>query len=358
MKKSNTVFNWVIIAITLLVIVIMAANTDISQFKAALADLNYSWLALGFLAVVISWMFDALTIKNLLPGITGKKAPFKRSIKYSMVGLFYMALSPFGSAGQPMQMVYMSNDGIPVGKTTAVATIKFFTDKIAVVIIFITFLLLSGGSFFFNHTGIFWLSILAFVMNLVILASVFLLIIKPVFAGHFLKGIVRLLSKIKLVKHTKRAFSKIDTAISDYSKAAEFILSNKRRTALLSLLSIIRRMLLLVIPYVLLRAFGFTAFGIIEILAMNVFMSLAITLMPTPGGSIAAEGSFSIIYAGIFGAAIIPAVIIWRLLTYYLVIVSGSIMILFIQASKMLRQRKSNPPKLDKLRRAVYPNLG
>jgi len=244
-----------------------------------------------------------------------------------------------------------------MGKTTAAATIKFFTDKIAVITIFISFLLISGGAFFADHTEIFWISILAFTMNLVILAGVFLLIIKPSFAGRIFKGSVRLLSKIKLIKHPEKAIGKIDKAIMDYSKAAEFIRDNKRRTALLSLLSALRRMLLIIVPYILYKAFGFTAFGMMEILAMNVFMSLAITLMPTPGGSLAAEGGFNAIYAGMFGAAIIPALVIWRLLTYYLVIAAGGVMVIVSGIAKVERKRKGDIPDSNYLGRDIAKQL-
>jgi hypothetical protein len=327
MTKGKRIFNWVCMAVTLAAMAIIILKTDIGQFRAALSNISFMWLAMGAAAVVLSWVFDALTFKKLLPGITGEKATFARSFKYSMAGFYYMALSPFGSAGQPMQMVYMANDGIPVGKTTAAASMKFFTDKVAVGLMLSILFIISGAAFYRSNVGIFWFAMLAFALNLVLLAGVLLIIIKPAFAEHIFKKSVGILGKLKIVKHPEKAITKIDTAIRDYSSAAVFIKTNKTRTLFLSLLSLIRRLLLVIVPYFLYRAFGFSAVGMMEILSMNVFMSFAITLMPTPGGSLAAEGGFSTIYAGMFGSAIIPAVIIWRLLTYYLVIAAGGVMV-------------------------------
>ncbi len=203
-----------------------------------------------------------------------------------------------------MSMDILQNDGIPIGKTTAAASIKFFTDKIAVCFIFNVFLIISGDAFYKSNNGIFWFSMIAFAMNLLILMGVFLLIIKPAFAGRVFKGSIRFLAKLKIIKNLQKTETKIDAAIKDYSLAAQFILGNKTQTFILSLLSILRRMLLIAVPYLLYIAFGFSMYGMVEILALNVFMSLAITLMPTPGGSLAAEGGFAVIYAGIFGLAI------------------------------------------------------
>lgn len=357
MTKGKRIFNWVCMAVTVAAIVIIILKTDMGQFRAALSNLSYLWLGLSAGAVVLSWLFDALTFQKLLPGITGKKATFARSFKYSLAGLYYMALSPFGSAGQPMQMVYMANDGMSVGKTTAAATIKFFTDKIAVFAMLSIFFLISGAAFYTSNAAIFWFSLLAFAINIVILAGVFLLIVKPAIAERVFKGSVRLLSRLKIMKHPEKSIAKIDTAIHEYSSASRFIKTNIRRTALLSLLSLIRRMLLVVVPFFLYKAFGFSAVGFMEILSMNVFMSFAITLMPTPGGSLAAEGGFAAIYAGMFGPAIIPAVVIWRLLTYYLVIAAGGVMVVGDNLLKLVRKKKDDSINLGRLRETIIPTL-
>ena len=358
MTKGKRIFNWICMSVTVAAIIIIILKTDISQFKTALSNLNYIWLLVGGAAVLLSWVFDAMTFQKLLPGITGEKAPFKRSLKYSIAGLYYMALSPFGSAGQPMQMVYMANDGMSVGKTTAAATIKFFTDKISVFTMLAIFFILSGAAFYTSNTAIFWFSLLAFAINIVILVGVFLLIIKPAFAERIFKGGVKLLSKVKLIKHPEKSISKIDTAIHDYESASQFIKADKRRIALLSTLSLIRRMLLIAVPYFLYKAFGFSAVGIMEILSLNVFMSFAITLMPTPGGSLAAEGGFGAIYAGMFGTSIIPALVIWRLLTYYLVIAAGGSMVLGDTLLKMGRRKRATVPTAGQWRRASVLTAG
>jgi uncharacterized protein (TIRG00374 family) len=341
MTKGKLIINWVCIAVAIPAMAIIILKTDISRFKAAMSGLSYIWLTSGAAAVILSWIFDALTLKKLLPGITGSRLTFAKSFKYSMAGLYYTALSPFGSAGQPMQMVYMANDGISVGKTTAAATMKFFTDKIAVGLMLSIFFIVSGAAFYKSNAGIFWFSLLAFAFNLALLAGVLLMITKPVFAERIFKGGVRILGKLKIMKHPEKAIGKIDTAIRDYSSAALFIKTNKLRTLLLSLLSLGRRLLLVIVPYFLYKAFGFSAVGMMEILSMNVFMSFAITLMPTPGGSLAAEGGFSAIFAGMFGAALIPAMVIWRLFTYYIIIAVGGVMVVGDNILKVSRNRRN-----------------
>ncbi len=341
MTKGKRIFNWICTAVTAAAIIIMAATTDFSQFGSALSKLNYTWLGISILAVVLSWLFDALVLKRLIPHISGKKIGTGKSIKYAMAFLYYFALTPYGSGGQPMQMMYMVNDGISMGKTSAVAGIKLFADKVGLAVIYVLFMIISGPYFYNSHQGVFWISILAFALNLAILAGTFLLIVKPGFARHAFKGGIKLFSKLKLMKNPEKAMAKTEKAIEDYSAASAFIKNNKKKTAELVLLSGIKRLLIFAVPFLLFKTFGLSGYGLITILALNIFMTIAVSLMPTPGASVAAEGGFSMIFAGMFGAAIIPAVIIWRLLTHYFVIASGSVMVLGVNVIKMGNKRKA-----------------
>ena len=98
--------------------------------------------------------------------------------------------------------------------------------------------------------------------------------------------------------------------------------------------------MIFVVPYFLLLAFGLTEYGLITVLSLNIFMTIAVTLMPTPGTTLAAEGGFSIIFSGMFGVAILPAIVIWRLLTYYMVILAGSVMVIGGNITEHRKKRK------------------
>lgn len=340
MTKGKRIFNWICTAVTVAAIIIMAAKTDFSQFGTAISNINYSWLSIGMLAVVSSWLFDALVLKRLMPDITGKSQGILGSIKYALAYLYYFALSPFGSAGQPMQMMYMVNDGVSMGKTSAISGIKLFSDKVALAGIVMFFLAISGVAFFNDHSGMFLITIIAFMINLGILAGTFLIIIKPTLARRALHGGIKLLARLRIIKNPEKASAKADKAVDDYSSASVFMKNNKKKTLELILLSAVKRLLIFAVPYFLYRAFGLFEYGFISILALNIFMSLAISLMPTPGATVAAEGGFSMIFAGMFGAAIVPAVVIWRLMTHYMVIAAGSVMVITDNVSKTMRLKR------------------
>jgi uncharacterized protein (TIRG00374 family) len=73
---------------------------------------------------------------------------------------------------------------------------------------------------------------------------------------------------------------------------------------------------------------------------------LAIAVMPTPGGAGFAEGGFFILFANLFAeAAIVPAVLLWRGITYYLLLFCGGIASVIDSVAGMSKKKKlkANP---------------
>ena len=57
--------------------------------------------------------------------------------------------------------------------------------------------------------------------------------------------------------------------------------------------------------------------------AAQVFVAMVSAFVPLPGASGGAEGSFVIFFGKFFGQDIVPAMFLWRLLTYYVNIALG-----------------------------------
>lgn len=58
-------------------------------------------------------------------------------------------------------------------------------------------------------------------------------------------------------------------------------------------------------------------------LAAQTFVTMVSAFVPLPGSSGGAEGSFYLFFGSFFGATIIPAILLWRLVTYYANILFG-----------------------------------
>jgi hypothetical protein len=58
----------------------------------------------------------------------------------------------------------------------------------------------------------------------------------------------------------------------------------------------------------------------------------AASLVPTPGGTGAAEGAFYFIYSGLFPAAVLPFLTVaWRFLTFYYLLLLDTLLLAFLK---------------------------
>ena len=65
--------------------------------------------------------------------------------------------------------------------------------------------------------------------------------------------------------------------------------------------------------------------SITTMVAAQVFVTMVSAFVPLPGASGGAEGSFYIFFGMFFKSAIIPAILLWRIITYYANILVGGI---------------------------------
>ena len=84
------------------------------------------------------------------------------------------------------------------------------------------------------------------------------------------------------------------------------------------------------ISYVIYLAFGLNGTDYITIISCQAFVLMISAFVPLPGAMGAAEGSYVLFFKGIFGGFVHLSTVIWRFLTFYLAIIAGMSVSLFV----------------------------
>ena len=92
-------------------------------------------------------------------------------------------------------------------------------------------------------------------------------------------------------------------------------------------------------PFFAVRTFG-GDIGFIDAACMCIYIYAAITIVPTPGNSGAAEGSFYIIFSSLGTSGVFWAMLVWRFLCYYSFIVIGLLVYAVKALKKILSKKK------------------
>lgn len=258
----------------------------------------------------------------------GCKIGMKTTYSIAMTEHFFNGITPFATGGQPFQAYCFSKAKVKIADSTGLLLMNF----LVFMLVTNSFALLSLIYFerFVTDTAMTVIAIIGFTMNFIVLACTVILGVSKTVRGWVMK-LIGLLCKIKfLAKVIEPRLGGMNEYLTQVQTAFGKLMSKK----LHFLLAILTKALSMAAYYA-------TTFFILRALHINVSTdelffiicgtSFAITMvvfLPTPGSSGGIEGSFAAVFGSIIvatgttavGAVAHGGMLIWRLLTYYLVL--------------------------------------
>ncbi len=345
-KKRSRLFSIIYMGLTVVVIILIVLfGTDLDEIGEALQNFNIWWLFACIGSLLLYWFADGLLLYDITAYMY-KRMPLLRCVKVGVIGLYYCALTPSSTGGQPMQVMYMKRDNVPVGTATCIVGIKFVIYELSLCCIYVIGMILRGADYYVNNNEAFWLAALGFVINLVAVFFIILTIINKKLVLTIGNWLIRVLTKIKVIKDKEKTLGHYAEVIEEYHTAASYISKYKLRALGSFFISVINLAFLFLIPYLVYLSFGFTKYNMIDIFIMEAFLFLAVSFFPLPGAAGASEGGFMLFFGPFFGAVTGVAMLIWRFLTYYVILITGSLMVVFDEVFSI--RKKSKEKRLDK----------
>lgn len=300
-----------------------------------LADIRYLLLGVVFLLIYVS--FESVIIHYLMKTLS-YTVKFIHCLKYSFIGFFVSAITPSATGGQPAQLIYMSSDGISMAISSLVLIIVTIAYK--AVLLFLAFIMLIFEyDFVMSHiSNIIFIMIFGIVVNVVVIGILMVVIFKQSFAKRTIGKIILFLGKHKLLKNHDKVLRNLLNSMSKYDAGAAYLKTHKRVFFNVFIITLIQRLALFAITYAVYKAFGLTEYGAIEIITLQLIISLAVDNLPLPGGMGASEGIFLLIFEEIFTSTFITAgLLLSRGLSYYLIIILGGAVLAVAQITRKKR---------------------
>ena len=299
---------------------------------------TWYYFLLALLSLFLSYFFKGLRLSIICHSQT-KKWHFKTCFETGIIGHYYNYVTPLAVGGQPFEIYHLSKHGVHGGVASSMPIIAFFIGQLA-------FVVMGTVSLVFFNTNVLnipeaFMAKLPTVFNILAIIGLFTCILMPfiviVFsllprAGAKLVELYTFLGgKLRLLKDPKKtAYKTLKTVIHNSKCIKKFA---KSPLALIAtfLISVAETSALCSIAFFTLKFFGYNnpdANGMLEwlqILQMSIILYAAISFVPTPGNSGAADLSFYVLFtAGLSLAGLsFTAMTVWRILSYYSYIIIG-----------------------------------
>ncbi|MEA5085336.1 MAG: lysylphosphatidylglycerol synthase transmembrane domain-containing protein [Lachnospiraceae bacterium] len=289
---------------------------DISKMIDQISNANMFYWISGMVCVIVFIGCESIIIFYLMKNIR-QKVRLVHCFLYSFVGFFFSCITPSASGGQPVQVYFMRKDKIPVAISTLILMIVTVTYKMVLIALGIIILIVKPTQimFYFNPAiGFFYLGL---VLNILVVGFMIFLIFDPNLARASLINTINLLNKFHILRRPEKLINKVNSAVEKYREAASYFKTHLVVVCNVFLMSVIQRMLLFYVTYLVYRSFNLSGISWVTIILLQGMISVAVDMLPFPGGVGISEKLFLLVFLPIFGEITLPAMVISRGLSYY-----------------------------------------
>ena len=295
---------------------------SLSQIAAAS---KLEWLLLAIGCCVLVWLLEGVTL-HLFCRALYKDWRLPYSVCTGLIGILYSCLTPFSTGGQPMQIYTMHRLGMDTGKSGSIIAIKTLVYQGVLLVLTLVTIVWKLPYFQKNVSDFSFVTILGLLSNSAFLLFVALFFFSPRITDRLLRGGLKVLMRLHLCRKPLVRYSKIHRELSSFHGSSKLFGKNPRLYLLAIFVTVVQILLGCMVPYLIYRTFGFSEVGPDVMVAAQAYVSMVSAFVPLPGASGGAEGSFYLFFSMFFtGGTIVPAMVLWRAITYYMNIAAGAV---------------------------------
>ena len=332
-KISGTLILNIIVGLltVYLIFYFCTSENGLLDLLASPDSFNLIWLIIAVIVYDLNIFIDGV-VTLIFIRARFKTFRFFDALKVAFVGIFFGAVTPSSTGGQPMQLYVLSKMKVDVGFGSACMTQKFIVYQIMTAA-FSIFSVIFDFKFFEQAFTGFWSS--AFIiLGLASQMLVTALLVIVSFSRGITKKLIQLASlimhKLKFIKNPDGKVERLEKEVDMFHRGNKLLLGNKKLLLVTYILVFFQVLTIMSAPY-----FIYLSFGMPEIAAANnqpvgtffdfvciqSFVIFTSNLVPLPGASGGAELAFTMYFAPffVFGSIdkIKPAVLLWRFVAYY-----------------------------------------
>ncbi|MCY1713333.1 lysylphosphatidylglycerol synthase transmembrane domain-containing protein [Caproiciproducens galactitolivorans] len=325
-SKASKIFQVALFALTLgLLAYFCISDNNLMILLYSFHGLNFFWLSLGAGCVVLSWLMDGLVTKLLISAAYDEDYEFRHAFKVTMVGQYFNSITPFAVAGQPMQFLTLTRQGVSSGIALSALVRKYLVYQTTIAG-YSLFVILVKYSFFRSRIqGFMALAVIGFLYQSAVVVLLFLFAHSPRFTTKLIEGCVKLLTKIHIVKKPQEAGEKVKNQLEFYIENNKAMQGNRLMKARIYGYTVVELTAVFAVPFFIYKAFHNPGAPFMDMIAAQSFVTMISAYTPLPGAAGAAEGSFLVLFQLFFQPNVIrQAMLLWRFITYYSCIIVGA----------------------------------
>ena len=276
------VVSLIIAAASVAAVIWQSKSFKLSDFFSFICSSNPVYISAAVICMLLFIFLEGAALRILLKNF-GSTAGLKNCVEYSATDIYFSAITPSATGGQPAGAIMMMRDGIPGSMTTVVllANVAMYTVSIFVL----------GGLAMICYPGA--LGCFSPVSRVLIFVGVFaqatllgffiLLLANEKLLRAILIGLVKLGGKLRIVKNASERVEKIGVSLDNYANDAQKLRGRRKMLFKVLLLNVGQRAAQIAVTSFVFLASGGAPIDALRIFALQCCVVLGAAYMPIPG---------------------------------------------------------------------------
>lgn len=338
---------WTVLFLLIAAASIAAVSAQMKQDSLAelgqqLLKMDPMWSLAAILSMFGFIVFEGFSLRAISRAL-GIHPGLKHCCEYAAADIYFSAITPSATGGQPASVLLMHQDGVSVATATAALLINLTLCAFATFIMGAVCFGLNLRTFLrFGMISRILIAI-GFLMQLVTALVLYLMVWHETLLQNIASFVIRFAAKLHLVRHQEEKMAVLAEKMDEYRQVVRLVNDRKHHLVQAFIFNFLQRCSQLCITMFVFRAMGITSASMFDIWATQGYVVMGSNYVPIPGGM----GVADILLLNGFGAVMAPPAaaqleLISRSLSFYLcILICGGALVLRLCIRRIRTIRRS-----------------
>ena len=280
------------------------------------------------MSILIYFVFLKSIVFHKLVKEHNENYTLKKAFKTTLNVHFFQAITPFSSGGQPYEIYALTKEDIKLTTETSISIQHFIMYQLGLVIL--GMMAVTSNYFFHIFPGnsiLKRLVVIGFLLNFLVIVVLFTFSFAKKWNNFLVNRIICFLGKMKIVKRPEEKIKEFESYVTEFHKGADTLIKRPKLFISGVLINIWALSIFYLIPLLIFFSFGYYhEINAFQAIVTTAYVMIIGSVIPLPGGSGGLEFSFVEFYSMMYsGKIIIAAMLMWRLVTYYIPMIIGAV---------------------------------
>lgn len=293
MLKKRALWLTVFLSLTVISITVQISSQGFSfvSFRDCFSNANIFLLAAAFCSMLGVICFEGASL-CLICRRLGHARPFRHGLVFCAADLFFSAITPSSSGGQPVSAYCMYTDDIPMEVASVAVLLNLILYEISMFLVAVVCVLLRPALLltFSAGTLVFVLIGAAFQSGLLVL--LILVLLRPALVHAMGNWGISLLAKLRLLHRVEDKRERLSRWIERYSRCSETVRGNGKMLLKALTLNLGQRLCMLLVPMLVYLALGGAWINALNVFIGQSYVYVGSNVIPLPGAVGAADWLF------------------------------------------------------------------